>query len=47
MDMTLDLSEDQLARLVALSELEGVSLHEAAVLAVEEAYSRRAGDCEA
>ena len=40
MEMTLNLSEDQRARLVAISDLEGISLQEAVILAIEEAYSR-------
>jgi hypothetical protein len=40
MEMTLDLSADQQARLVAISVLEGISLHEAVILAIEEAYFR-------
>ena len=38
--MTLDLSDDQQARLIALSVFEGISLHEAVILAIEEANSR-------
>ena len=38
--MTLNLSEDQRERLVAISDLEGISLQEAVILAIEEAYSR-------
>jgi hypothetical protein len=47
MDMTIEFSEEQQVRLVALSELEGVTLHEAAVLAIEETYTHRAGKYEA
>lgn len=42
MAMTLRLTDEQEAHLTALSEREGVSKQQAVVLAIDEAYSRRA-----
>ena len=40
--MTLRLTDEQEAHLAALSESEGVSKQQAVVMAIDEAYSRRA-----
>jgi hypothetical protein len=42
MAMTLRLTDEQEAHLTALSEREGVSKQQAVVMAIDEAYSRRA-----
>ena len=42
MAMTLRLTDEQEAHLAALSEREGVSKQQAVVMAIDEAYSRRA-----
>lgn len=42
MAMTLRLTDEQEAHLAALSEKEGVSKQQAVIMAIDEAYSRRA-----
>lgn len=46
MAMTLRLTEEQEAHLEALSEREGVSKQQAVVMAIDEAYLRRAHKAE-
>jgi hypothetical protein len=46
MAMTLRLTDEQEAHLTALSEREGVSKQQAVVMAIDEAYSRRAHKAE-
>ena len=46
MAMTLRLTEEQEAHLAALSEREGISKQQAVVMAIDEAYSRRAHKAE-
>ena len=44
--MTLRLTDEQEAHLAALSEREGISKQQAVVMAIDEAYSRRAHKAE-
>jgi len=46
MAMTLRLTDEQEAHLAALSEKEGVSKQQAVIMAIDEAYSRRAHKAE-